>query len=78
MVTDGARVVVGALVGAAVVGALVGGLVPGSLVVGGFIVPPPFASSRTFFIKEIKGYFPSPQIVPVKSSRSRAQVIAPP
>jgi hypothetical protein len=83
VVVDGDWVVTGALVGPAVVGALVGpavvgALVTGWLVDGGFTGPPPPASSSIFFIKEINGYFPSPQIVPVKSSRARDHVIAPP
>ena len=88
MVTTGAWVVTGALVGGAfvggafvegaLVGAAVGESVTGLLVEGGFTGPPPLASSRVFFIREIKGYFPSPQMVPVKSSRGSDQVMAPP
>ena len=88
VVTTGAWVVTGALVGGAfvggafvegaLVGAAVGESVTGLLVEGGLTGPPPLASSRVFFIREIKGYLPSPQMVPVKSSRGSDQVMAPP
>ena len=71
----GGAFVGGAFVEGALVGAAVGESVTGLLVEGGLT---PLASSRVFFIREIKGYFPSPQMVPVKSSRGSDQVMAPP